>query len=129
MSAAGPGSRPMTPRSCALGCGLWLALMAVPALVLWLGVQREIVWARGPGGLEQDRLFLVSEDQAAGLGYLAARVVRDEGSAGGPVCVRTSVAYWLWRNDAGGQANALYCQCYTPAPSGWALNASTCPGE
>ena len=129
MSTAGPASRPMTPRSCALGCGLWLALMALPALVFWLAVQREISWTRGPAGLEQDKLFLVDEPQAAGLGYAAARVLSAETPAGDQVCVRTRVVYWLWRNAEGGDPAAAYCQCYTRAAGALELSALTCPGE
>jgi hypothetical protein len=120
----------MTPRSCALGCGLWLVVMALPVLALWLATQRELSWSRGPGGLVQDRVFLVDEPDAAGLGYLTARVARDDTATGGPVCVRTQVAYLLWRNLAAEDPSAVFCQCYTQAGNGTLeLAATTCPGE
>jgi hypothetical protein len=119
----------MTARSCALGCGLWLLVMAVPALAFWLAVQRELSWTRGPGGLVQDRLFYIDEPRAGGLGYLAARVIQDQTATGGPLCVRTRVTYWLWRDVEGGDQNADFCQCYTRAAAAFQLTAAACPGE
>ncbi|MBP7693489.1 MAG: hypothetical protein KA764_16320 [Anaerolineales bacterium] len=116
----------MSRRGCVLGCGAWLLLMALPLLALWLAVQREVVWTRGPAGLEQDRVFYLDEPQAGGLGYLAARVVRD---AAGQVCVQTRVTYWLWRSAEAGDPAAAYCQCYTRAAGGLELSADPCPGE
>lgn len=119
----------MTARSCALGCGLWLLVMAGPALAFWLATQRELAWTRGPGGLVLDRVFYLNEPDAGGLGYQAARLVQDQTAAGGPVCVRTHVAYLLWRNTGGGSQDADYCQCYTRAAEAYQLTAAACPGE
>lgn len=123
-------SRPMTPRSCALGCGLWLAVMAVPILACLLATQNELAWSRGPGGLVQDRVFVINEPGAAGLGYLAARVVSDATAEAGVLCLRTTVVYLLWRNAEGGDQNVAYCQCYTRGADGvFALAADSCPGD
>lgn len=123
-------SRPMTPRSCALGCGLWLAVMAVPFLAFVLAARNEFAWSRGPGDLVQDRLFVINEPGAAGLGYLAARPVSDATAEGGPLCLRTTVVYFLWRNAEGGDPNVVYCQCYTRAVDGaFELAANSCPGD
>lgn len=127
MGRPSSASRPMTPRSCALGCGLWLLVMAVPALAFWLALQRELSWTRGPGGLVQDRIFYVDEPAAAGLGYLAARLT--PAAAGGQVCVRTRVLYLLWRNTEGVEQNTAYCQCYTRAAAAYEPAAETCPGD
>jgi len=102
----------MTPASCALGCGLWLIIMLIPAVAFTFAAQGELKWTRGPNDLVEDRLFLVNEARASGLGYFSSRVTRDESGAGGPVCVQTSVAYWLWRNEEGSDQNTRYCQCY-----------------
>lgn len=119
----------MSWRACGLGCGAWLLLLALPLLALWLAVRREVAWTRGPAGLEQDRVFYLAEPAAGGLGYLAARVVRDDPAAGGPLCVRTRVTYWLWRSAEAGDPNTEYCQCYTRAAGGLELAADPCPGE
>ncbi len=121
-------NRPVTARGCALGCGLWLLLLLLPALAFWLYAQREIVWARGPGGLVQDKVFYVDQPDAAGLGYLSARLAA-EPAAAGPVCVRTRVVYWLWRTAETASPAADYCQCYTQAADVWELSAATCPGN
>lgn len=118
--------KPMTPRGCALGCLLWLAVMAAPALIFYLAVQGELDWRRGPGNLEEDRLFVVNEPAAAGVGYLASRLADD--AADGVVCVRTTVTYFLWRNDEGGEPNARYCTCYTRNAAGeYEANGQACP--
>jgi hypothetical protein len=119
----------MTRRSCALGCGLWVLVMTVPALAFLLAAQRELNWSRGPGGLVQDRVFYIDEPQAGGLGYLSSRVVRDETAAGGPLCLKTRVVYLLWRDVEGGDQNVDYCQCYTRDTEMFQLTAATCPGE
>lgn len=119
----------MTRTGCALGCAAWLAVMLVPALAFVLATQNEIGWTRGPDGLDQDKLFLINEPDAGGLGYLAARTLPAEAAAG-QVCVRTRVVYWLWRTRETGDQSARYCQCYTRAADGaLTLAASSCPGE
>jgi hypothetical protein len=123
-------SKPMTPASCALGCGLWLIVMALPAAAFLFAVQGELKWARGPADLVEDRLFLVNEARASGLGYVASRVTRDDSGAGGPLCVQTQVAYWLWRNEEADDPNVRYCQCYTRRSDGqYQLNGDACPGN
>lgn len=97
----------MTPRSCALGCGLWLVVMMLPLLAFFLAVNGELAWRRGPSNLEVDRLFLINEPGVSGLGYEAARLVGIEAP-----CLQTSVSYFLWRNDEGGNQNAAYGQRY-----------------
>jgi hypothetical protein len=123
-----PASSPLSRRGCALGCGLWLVIMALPVLAFVLATQNEIGWARGPGDLVQDKVFLVNEPQAGGLGFLSARVMADTGAADGEVCVRTTVAYLLWRNAEGGDPNVAFCQCYTRTADGlYQLDRSICP--
>ncbi|MGQ0601513.1 MAG: hypothetical protein ACT4QE_07435 [Anaerolineales bacterium] len=109
----------MTRRSCALGCGAWLLVMGLPLCAFILATQGELVWRRGPGNGEVDRVFLVNEPDASGLGYEAARLTGPAGT----VCARTTVRYFLWRNDEGVDQNADYCQCYTTNARG-ALQAS-----
>jgi hypothetical protein len=104
----------MTWRSCAVGCGLWLLIMSLPLCAFILATQGEVAWRRGPGNLEVDRVFLVNEPNASGLGYEAARTTGEAGA----VCLRTSLRYFLWRNDEGVDQNTDYCQCYTPDASG-----------
>lgn len=118
--------KPMTSGGCALGCLLWLAVMAVPALIFYLAVQGELDWRRGPGKLEEDRLFVINEPGAAGVGYLASRLADD--ATDGAVCVRTTVTYFLWRNDEGGEPNAHYCMCYSRNAAGdYEPNDQACP--
>jgi hypothetical protein len=118
----------MTPRSCALGCGLWLVIMSLPALAFLLATQGELAWRRGPNNLEEDRLFLINEPAAGGLGYLAAR--RAASPDDDLFCVRTTVSYFLWRNDAGEDPNTRFCQCYTrPSTGAYELSDRACPGE
>lgn len=122
-------SRPMTRTGCVLGCAAWLAVMLVPALAFGLATQNELGWTRGPDGLDQDKIFLVNEPGAGGLGYLAARTL-PAGADAGQVCVRTQVVYLLWRTVETGDQNATYCQCYTRAADGTlTLAATVCPGE
>jgi hypothetical protein len=115
-ASTSPLNQPMTPRSCALGCLIWLAVMAVPALIFYLALQGELDWRRGPGNLEEDRLFVINEPGASGLGYLASRLADD--AASDAVCVRTTVTYLLWRNDEGGEQNVSYCACYARNAAG-----------
>lgn len=116
----------MTRRSCALGCLIWLAVMAVPAVIFYLAVQGELDWRRGPGSLEEDRLFVINEPAASGLGYLASRLTDD--AADGVVCVRTTVTYFLWRNDEGSEQNVSYCTCYARNAAGtFEPSGQACP--
>jgi len=113
----------MTPRSCALGCGLWLLVMVLPLVGFFLAVNGELAWRRGPGNLEVDRLFLINEPNASGLGYEAARL-----TSGETFCLRTNVLYFLWRNEEGGNPNAAYGQLYQRNASGQLeLTGETCP--
>jgi hypothetical protein len=107
------GNQKMTPRSCALGCGLWLLVMLLPLAGLFLAVNGELAWRRGPENLEVDRLFLINEPNANGLGYEAARLTGADG-----LCLQTSVSYFLWRNAEGGNPNAMYSQRYQRTPLG-----------
>ncbi len=117
-------SQPLTRRGCVLGCAAWLAVMALPIGLFWFAIQGEARWQRGPGGLEVDRLFVVNEPNAAGLGYEAARLTA---SAGADVCVRTRVVYWLWRNVERADPNAEYSQCYAAdAAGGYTLAGAVC---
>ncbi len=113
--AAPPGpSQPMTRRGCALGCLIWLVVMALPLVAFVFATQGELAWRRGPDSLIEDRLWLVDEPGMGGLAYLAARVTRDERPADGPLCVRTRVTFMLWRNLEGGDLDADFCACYAP---------------
>jgi hypothetical protein len=98
----------MTRRGCALGCAAWLVVMGLPLCAFLLATQGELAWRRGRGNLEVDRVFLINEPGASGLGYEAARL-----SGGNSLCARTTVRYFLWRDDEGVEQNADYCQCYS----------------
>ncbi len=116
----------MTRRSCVLGCLLWLAVMAVPALIFYLAVQGEVAWRRGPGNLEEDRLFVINEPAASGVGYSTSRLAA--AAANGAVCVQTAVTYWLWRNEEGGEPDVSYCVCYSRNATGtYEPNGQGCP--
>ncbi|MBL8046712.1 MAG: hypothetical protein JNL09_09235 [Anaerolineales bacterium] len=108
-----PANQNMTPRSCALGCGLWLLVMLLPLAGLFLAVNGELAWRRGPDNLEVDRLFLINEPRANGLGFEAARLTSADG-----LCLQTSVSYFLWRNAEGGNPNVTYGQRYQRTPLG-----------
>jgi hypothetical protein len=107
-----------------------LAVMSLPVLAFVLATQGELAWRRGLSNFEEDRLFIVSEPTSGGLGYFAARIVRDESPADGPLCVHTTVTYFLWRNDENISPNVNFCQCYTRASAGqFELSDIACAGE
>ena len=120
----------MTPRSCALGCLIWLVVMGLPVLAFMLATWGELAWRRGLNDFEEDRVFLVSEPNAGGLGYLSARIILDQSPADGPLCVRTRVVYLLWRNDENINPNVNYCKCYLRGQAGqFELSDIACAGE
>lgn len=54
------------------------------------------------------RLWLVSDDQAQGLGISRPEVVSSSASQ---LCVRTNTRFLLWRSD-GSLSSVSYCECY-----------------
>lgn len=117
----------MTRTGCALGCLAWIGVMSLPVLAFILATQGELAWRRGPNNLVEDRLFLINEPEAAGLGYASARVNRDDTATAGPLCVQTRVVYLLWRNAEGQDQNTAFCECYTRSADGeYEYNGVTC---
>lgn len=94
----------------------WLGVMCLPLSVFVLAVRGEMDWKRGE--FVEDRLWLIQEIEAHGLGYSSARVISNQEPVDGPVCVRTRVRFFMWKGTAGA---ADYCECYaagTHAPAG-----------
>ena len=111
MSAASrpPSSldRPLTRRGCLVGTLIWLAVMVLPLAALLLALRGEVTWRRGE--FTEDRVWVVKESNAGGLGWSSARVLSDERPVDGPVCVRTQVRFLLWR---GASESLAFCECY-----------------
>ena len=117
-----PSDRPISRAGCVLIAAAWLAVTAVSCLALTLAMRGELAWRRGE--FVEDRLWLVNEAEARGLGYSAARVISDQSATDGPVCVRTRVRFWLW---TGTGEPVEFCECYALAPSGSYESRGNCP--
>jgi hypothetical protein len=115
--------RPLSRSGCLLGGLLWLAVMALPLAALWLAARGEVTWRRGE--FTEDRLWLVNESGAQGLGWSSARVASDQRPVDGPVCVRTQVRFLLWK---GTSENLAFCECYVVSRAAGGLEAfGSCP--
>jgi hypothetical protein len=111
--------RPVS-RGCCLSGVLGLVVLALAPCLLFVFVSTgELHWQRGE--FVEDRLWLVQETDAAGLGYSSARIISRE--TNGPVCVRTNVIFVLWQ---GASENLSYCECYAPNASGHYDYAGSC---
>jgi len=117
---AGGMNQPVSRTSCLIAVGVWLFLMIVPCLAIALAMRGELAWKRGD--FVEDRVWIVNEPEAAGLGYSAARVAGSE--AAGSLCVRTQVYFLLWK---GASETTEYCECYTQSTSGGYELAGGCP--
>jgi hypothetical protein len=104
-------NRPVSGVSCLMAAAVWLFFAIAPCLAIALAMRGELVWSRGE--FVEDRVWVVNEPEAAGLGYSAARLVRSQ-AAGAP-CVRTHVYFLLWK---GASETTEYCECYTQAADG-----------
>lgn len=103
--------RPVS-RGCCLSGVLGLVLLAIAPCLLFVFVSTgELRWQRGD--FVEDRLWLVQESDAAGLGYSSARLLPR--TPNGPICVRTRVIFLLWQ---GASENLTYCECYAPSANG-----------
>ncbi len=110
-------SNPMSRTGCVVSVLVWLCVMTVPFLALLLAMRGELAWRRGD--FVEDRLWLVNAEsglgqgRASGIGYSAMRVVSDRTDAGGPVCARTRVYFFMWKGEG---ENAAFCECYAKRP-------------
>jgi hypothetical protein len=104
-------NRPVSRASCLIAVAVWLFLAIAPCLAIALAMRGELAWSRGE--FVEDRVWVVNESEAAGLGYSAARLVRSD--AAGSLCVRTRVYFLLWK---GTSETTAYCECYTRSASG-----------
>ncbi len=103
--------RPVS-RGCCLSGVLGLVVLAIaPCLLVVFINTGELAWKRGD--FVEDRVWLVQEPDAAGIGYSSARIISRE--ANGPLCVRTNVSFVLWQ---GASENLNYCECYAPNAGG-----------
>lgn len=82
---------------------VWLAVMACPVVSFLLAVRGQIQIGDDPAS--QLRVFLVQEDDAAGVGIQWTR------RTGGDHCSRTSLRYLTWAGRAEGSS---YCTCMDP---------------
>jgi hypothetical protein len=105
----------------ALFVAVWLFVMTVPCLAFALAARGELSWDRGEH--DWDRVWLIQERAQQGLGFQSERVIEDRSASGGPVCVRNTVRYWLWKGAAAG-SDADSCQCLA---AGGASEAAACP--
>ena len=90
------------------GCLVWLGVMCLPLFAFVLAVRGEMGWRRGE--FVEDRIWLVREVEAQGLGFSAARVISNQELVDGPICVRTRVRFLLW---TGAAQPVEFCECYT----------------
>ena len=114
--------RPVS-RGCCLSGVLGLVVLAIVPCLLFVFISTgELHWKRGE--FVEDRLWLVQEAEAAGLGYSSARIISRESN--GLVCVRTNVIFVLWQ---GTSENLNYCECYAPDASGQYTYTGACASE
>ncbi|MBI5052980.1 MAG: hypothetical protein HZC38_14380 [Chloroflexi bacterium] len=88
---------------------VWLAVMLTPCFAITLAMRGEMEWKRGD--YESDRLWLIQERDQRGVGYAASRITTDQRSTGGPLCVRTSARFFLWKGVSDGDFSD-WCECY-----------------
>jgi hypothetical protein len=111
-------SKPM-PFSARTGC-LIASMTGLVLIVLCLAsaqllARGEIVWEQGE--LRQNRVWLLREVEAQGLGYSHMRIVSGSERAG-QACVRTTVEFLLWSGGQG-EAGSMYCECFRLETGGW----------
>ncbi|MBI4769290.1 MAG: hypothetical protein HY784_02475 [Chloroflexi bacterium] len=97
-------NKPISRGSCVLAALALLLIFGLTTLALALAARGEVLWQRGSAS---DRLFLINEQEAQGLGLESVRPYR---GPGGAACTRTSDRFFLWR---GSGENATYCECQT----------------
>lgn len=88
---------------------LWLIAMLSPCFAIALASRGEISWQRSEH--DGDRIWLIQERDQKGIGYHAERVISDQRPTDGPLCVKSTIRFFLWEGSAEGQ-NAEYCECY-----------------
>jgi hypothetical protein len=86
----------------------WLGVMCLPLAVIVLAARGELNWKRGE--FVEDRLWLIQDVDARGLGHSSSRVISNQEPVDGPICVRTRVRFLMWKGTAEPSA---YCECYT----------------
>lgn len=85
----------------------WLALMLLPTLAIILAVRGELMI--GDDQESNVRLFMVTEDEAKGIGFQRVRKANAESED----CYQTSIRYLLWEGQDSG-LNVSYCTCRDP---------------
>ncbi|MEK7310716.1 MAG: hypothetical protein AAB382_01985 [Chloroflexota bacterium] len=88
---------------------LWLVVMLTPCFAFALASRGEISWQRGE--YDGDRIWLIQERDQKGIGYRAERIISDQRPTAGPLCVKSTIRFFLWEGSAEGQ-NTDYCECY-----------------
>ena len=119
-----PLDRPLSRRGCLAGLLLWACLMTVPLAAVILAVRGEVAWQRGE--FVEDRVWIVKEAEAGGLGWSSARVTTDQRPLDGPVCVRTRVRFLLWK---GTSESLTFCECFVLSRATGGLEASGSCGD
>jgi len=83
---------------------VWMLVMSFPVISLALATREQVQFGSDPN--RHLRIFLLQEDEAAGVGFEWAR-----NSRGNSTCSKTSVNYLLWEGEA---ESVSFCQCYDP---------------
>ena len=78
---------------------IWLVVMAFPTLAFLLAIRGQV--QVGDDGRSHLRLFMINEDDGAGIGVEWSRQAGDN-------CRLTSVNYLLWEGE---NQPVRYCQC------------------
>lgn len=116
MPAAENTTRSPAATSLVAGCALSLVIGLAGAClltgVLALAARGEIVL--GQGIANESRLWLIQDDQEAGLGlaWVAPAIAPRPGLA----CERTRVVFLLWKSS-GSKPATEYCECYRATPT------------
>ncbi len=97
---------------CALGIGVWFALLLTPCMFILLLSQQQIEIRLGDMPGQTARVWLINEARERGLG-IAWPTIRTEGAVS---CIQTTVSYAMWMGN--GEATS-FCECYTRQESGW----------
>lgn len=85
---------------------VFLVVMSLPIFAFVLAARGELMVGSEQGSYI--RLFMVNEDQAAGIGIQRVRK-----SAVSDDCLQGSVRYLLWEDQSQG-LGADYCTCFRP---------------
>lgn len=97
--------RPVGRGTCLITALALLLLFSLPLAAFALAIRGEVSWQRGAA---LDRLFLINEPEALGLGLESVRTISAEHQAD---CTRTRVHYLLWKGEG---ENVEYCECSNP---------------